>query len=244
MATASDNITLNLGSGGPVVHTDFITGTGHVQYVKLDIGAANSTTPVTTSNPLPVNIYGFPTNWTTLPVGGGTNGQDINVGTVSVGNVGISSGSTIDQIVKGVSTDIRTVAAGISFHVTNFGGSLGVTVDAININSIPVPASITTGIMNVDGVSGGTLPGFSCESGLKIKNLLKSTSISGGALLAVGFTGAATDGSNFVEGTTADKFILYPGEEMFIEVTDLHKINTTAVALNNDTNAIATFTAS
>ena len=42
--------------------------------------------------------------------------------------------------------------------------------------------------------------------------------------------------------TTAGKFILYPGEEMFIEVTDLHKINTTAVLLMYTMGA--TFTAS
>ena len=66
------------------------------------------------------------------------------------------SGSTIDQIVEMVSPPIFVQLQRVSFHVTNFGGSLGVTVDALNINSIPVPASITTGIMNVDGVSGGT----------------------------------------------------------------------------------------
>ena len=47
MSTASDNITLNLGSGGPVVHTDYISGQGHIQYVKLDIGDANASSEVT-----------------------------------------------------------------------------------------------------------------------------------------------------------------------------------------------------
>ena len=57
-----DNITLNLGSGGPDVATDFISSGvsgGHVKYVKLDYGGDGQSNLVTTANAFPVRIYGL-----------------------------------------------------------------------------------------------------------------------------------------------------------------------------------------
>ncbi len=239
MSTASDNITLNLGSGGPVVHTDYISGTGHVQYVKLDIGGADSTQPITSTNALPVQLYGLKSNWTTLPVGGGTDGQAIPVsGTINIGEVSVTGG-TIDRIIAGVSSDIRSVSGGVSFGIVNHaGGSLGVTLDSININSIALPGGITTGTLKVDNAS-GTLPAYACTAGVKIKNMLKTAELAGGAVLGLGASAAG-----FAHGTTAGKYLLYPGEEVFLEVSNINTIRATSITIDGDGNAIMSFQAS
>ena len=238
MSTASDNITLNLGSGGPVVHTDYISGTGHVQYVKLDIGGLDATSPITSTNALPVQVYGLKSNWTTIPVGGGTDGQAIPVsGTINIGEVSITGG-TIDRVL-GASCDIRSVKSGVTFGVLNHGGeSLGVTVDSININSIALPGGITTGTLLVDNAS-GTLPSYSCTAGVKIKNMLKTTELAGGAVLGIGASAAG-----FAHGTTAAKYLLYPGEEVFLEVSNINTIRATSITMDGDGNAIMSFQAS
>lgn len=59
----SDNVTLNAGSGGAVIATDD-DGTAHHQYVKLEFGADNTQTKVTSSAGLPVAQQG---TWTVQP---------------------------------------------------------------------------------------------------------------------------------------------------------------------------------
>ena len=51
----ADNITLDPGTGGAVIATDD-DGTAHHQYVKVEFGPDNTQTPVSTSNPLPVDL--------------------------------------------------------------------------------------------------------------------------------------------------------------------------------------------
>lgn len=53
----ADNTTLNAGSGGDVIATDDIAGVKH-QLVKVEYGAADSATPVSPTNPLPVTATG------------------------------------------------------------------------------------------------------------------------------------------------------------------------------------------
>ena len=238
MSTASDNITLNLGSGGPVVHTDYISGTGHVQYVKLDIGGLDATSPITSTNALPVQLYGLKSNWTTIPVGGGTNGQAIPVsGTINVGEVSITGG-TIDRVL-GASCDIRSVANGVTFGIMNAGSDeIAVTLDSVNINSITLPGGITTGTLKVDNNS-GTLPAYACTAGVKIKNMLKTTEFEGGAVLGIGASAAG-----FAHGTSAGKYLLYPGEEVFLEVSNINTIRATSITIDGDGNAIMSFQAS
>tara|TARA_R100001079_G_scaffold104516_1_gene71182 strand:+ start:389 stop:1105 length:717 start_codon:yes stop_codon:yes gene_type:complete len=238
MSTASDNITLNLGSGGPVVHTDYISGTGHVQYVKLDIGGLDATSPITSTNALPVQVYGLKSNWTTIPVGGGTNGQAIPVsGTINVGEVSITGG-TIDKVL-GASCDIRTVASGVTFGIMNAGSDeIAVTLDSVNINSIALPGGITTGTLKVDNNS-GTLPAYACTAGVKIKNMLKTAELAGGGILGIGASAAG-----FAHGTTAAKYLLYPGEEVFLEVSNINTIRATSITMDGDGNAIMSFQAS
>jgi hypothetical protein len=50
----ADNTTLNTGSGGDVIATDDVGGVKH-QLVKLEYGAADSATQVSSANPLPVD---------------------------------------------------------------------------------------------------------------------------------------------------------------------------------------------
>ena len=53
----ADGVTLNAGSGGAVIATDD-DGTAHHQYVKLEFGADNTQTKVTSSVGLPVTELG------------------------------------------------------------------------------------------------------------------------------------------------------------------------------------------
>ena len=181
MATAESNITLNQGSGGPVVATDFVNPSSgisaHVQYVKIDIGAENAHDPVTTSNALPTSISSLPSTWTTLPVGGGTNGQGITItGTIQASNVGISHG-TLDRIAEGVSIDIRsfggfTVPLGMT--ADGFGKiAEGVSVDIRGFeDGLTVGVTFGAGGLNiVDGVNGVTLSRISSSIEFAVKNV-------------------------------------------------------------------------
>ena len=49
--TAADNITLNLGSGGANIASDYLTSEGgHAQFVKLGIGGDGSLNQITATN--------------------------------------------------------------------------------------------------------------------------------------------------------------------------------------------------
>lgn len=56
----ADNVTLNSGTGGAVIATDD-DGVAQHQYVKLEFGADNTQTKVSTSDPLPVTVSDAPT---------------------------------------------------------------------------------------------------------------------------------------------------------------------------------------
>jgi hypothetical protein len=70
----ADNTTLNAGAGGDTVATDDIAGVKH-QLVKVEFGVADSATPVSTTNPLPVDQ----TN-TTIADGGVLPAKGVQVG--------------------------------------------------------------------------------------------------------------------------------------------------------------------
>lgn len=55
----ADNTQLNEGSGGDLIATDDISGVKH-QMVKVEFGANGTATPVSTADPLPVQILGTP----------------------------------------------------------------------------------------------------------------------------------------------------------------------------------------
>ena len=231
MTTAESNIVLNQGSGGPVVATDFVNPSSgisaHVQYVKIDIGAENAHDPVTTSNALPTSISSLPSTWTTLPVGGGTNGQGITItGSIQASDVGISHG-TLDRIAEGVSIDIRsfggfTVPLGLT--ADGFGKiAEGVSVDIRGFeDGLTVGVTFGTGGLNiVDGVNGVTLSRISSSIEFAVKNVTsgelaitmdspKLNELPAGSTISAGLVFVATVGgltsATFPEAT-ATRFI-------------------------------------
>ena len=93
--TNADNITLNLGSGGANVATDYLTTEGgHAQFVKLGIGGDGTLNQITSTNPLPVQLYSINPTFKTLPVGGGTNGEGITVFADITGSGSVTLGYT------------------------------------------------------------------------------------------------------------------------------------------------------
>lgn len=88
----ADNTTLNAGSGGDVIATDDIAGVKH-QLVKIEYGAADSATPVSTSNPLPVTLANTGSNATAVKVDGSAVTQPVSdgSGSLTVDNAGTFS---------------------------------------------------------------------------------------------------------------------------------------------------------
>ena len=211
--TAADNITLNLGSGGANIATDYLTSeSAHAQYVKLGIGGDGSLNQITATNPLPVQTYGLNPNWTTIPVGGGTGGQGITVNAdISVGSVSFNAGVTIDAIVSGISADLRTTG-GLTFGVDNSAGSSLEVHGTVAVSSVVTPSSFTSGSVNVSSGGVVNLGGFTCESGVKVKNLFGG----GQGDVRVGLTGATPSDTN--------SYILSVSEELFVEVSNTNKL--------------------
>tara|TARA_R100001509_G_scaffold164239_1_gene141121 strand:- start:972 stop:1673 length:702 start_codon:yes stop_codon:yes gene_type:complete len=209
-----DNITLNLGSGGPDVATDFISSFGvsggHMQIVKVAYGGDGQSNLVTTANAFPVRIYGLDPTFETLPVAGNTMGGAINVtGTFGVGSVAV----TFDA----ATVDIRSVDAGVTFGVQNAAGTtLDISGSSVVLSSVVLPSSLTFGTKRIEVGASAELAGFSCETGIKIKNFAGFTAIGSGFL---GVGGPTYDGS-----ATADAFLLQTGEEIFIEINDVDKL--------------------
>ena len=211
--TAADNITLNLGSGGANIATDYLTSeSAHAQYVKLGIGGDGSLNQITATNPLPVQSYALNPNWTTLPVGGGTGGQGITVNAdISVGSVSFNAGVTIDAIVSGISADLRTTG-GLTFGVDNSAGSSLEVHGTVAVSSVVTPSSFTSGSVNVSSGGVVNLVGFTCESGVKVKNFFGG----GQGDVRVGLTGATPSDTN--------SYILSVSEELFVEVSNTNKL--------------------
>ena len=197
MSTAENNITLNQGSGGPVVATDFVNPSSgisaHVQYVKLDIGAENAHQPVTTTTHLPISVASLPSNWLSLPVGGGTGGQGITItGNIEAGIIGISHG-TLDRIKEGVSVDVRSLG-GLSVTLGNTQGGIGLIEKGVSIDIRSIPGSVTLDL------GGGTV-----DDVLSVKSVVAATlsnvvaGITVGVATVSGETVSITTGANFIK---------------------------------------------
>ena len=187
MTTAESNITLNQGSGGPVVATDFVNPSSgisaHVQYVKIDIGAENAHDPVTTSNALPTSISSLPSTWTTLPVGGGTNGQGITItGTIQASNVGLT-GASVGQLL-GILENGITISStdGITFTIGGTADGFGKITEGVSVDIRGFEDGLTVGVtfgeggINiVDGVNGVTLSRISSSIEFAVKNVTSTS---------------------------------------------------------------------
>ena len=211
--TNADNITLNLGSGGANVATDYLTTEGgHAQFVKLGIGGDGTLNQITSTNPLPVQLYSINPTFKTLPVGGGTNGEGITVfADITVGEVSLATGTTLSSIVNGISADLRT-AGGLSFGVFNATGTTMNVEGTVSISSVATPTSFTSGTFNLTTDATVSLPGFTCESGIKVKN-----TFSGGQ-------GDIRVGVGGVTPTDANSYLLSVSEELFVEINNVDNI--------------------
>ena len=233
-----DNITLNLGEGGPNVGTDFISQFGqgagltgaHLQVVKLSYGAFGSSTLTSTANPFPVRIQGINPNSTTIPVGGDTQGGAVLVtGTFDIGEVNVTFGAS--------TVDIRSVDAGVTFGVVNASGTtLDITGSAVSISSVVLPSSTTMGTKQIAAGGDVSLAGFTCSTGIKIKNFAGFTQ-TGGAMLGVKDQASTATG-------TADYFLMQIGEEIFIEVDNIDNLKFNAFEESGVSNAVVTYQAS
>ena len=243
--TAQDNITLNLGTGGADVATEFISGVGHVQLMKIDVGDANTSTIVSTTDPLPVEIQGLGVttgrDFDFFPVAGSTDGStpvavSIAGATLTVEEVGVSGGTldTVHRVDETIHMGISaggTALDGVVVGSTLAGGAIGVTAGpggvfvtgSIEVSSIAGPAASTFGRFLVGTAATAGLAAHTLDAGLKIKNYIQDNDLgnSGGGYLTIGTIGVAV--AQFPVGST-NGFILAPGEETFLEISNTDMI--------------------
>lgn len=242
---SQDNITLNLGLGGANVATDFVStygpSGGHFQYVKVDFGGDGASSRVTSTNPFPVRLKEINEGWLSIPVGGDTQGGPVPVtGTFDIGTIGI----TIDA----VTTDLRSIAAGVTFGIVNavssgsqdvFGpaGTYIAVGGTVGVQSIALPTGMTFGTRESlsSGLTG--IAGFTCNSGIKLKNFQGQ---GGDAILTIGNTADAA----FEAGKSAGAYLLGVGEEIFIEIDNINKLLFSAIDEGGNSKAVFTYQAS
>jgi hypothetical protein len=249
---SQDNITLNLGLGGANVATDFVStygpSGGHFQYVKVDFGGDGASSRVTSTNPFPVRLKEINEGWKTIPVGGDTQGGPVPVtGTFDIGTIGVT--------ISAVTVDIRSIAIGegVSYGIT-FGivnavssgsqdafGPAGTYINVggtVGVHEIALPTSMTFGtdLVNTATVKGFS-SGFTCAAGIKIKNFQGQ---GGDAILTIGNSGDLAAGSAGQSGG----FMLGVGEEIFIEIDNIDRLNFSAVGEGGNSIAVFTYQAS
>jgi hypothetical protein len=209
---SQDNVTLNPGVSGANVATDYVSSKdAHYQIVKLDFGAEDNSSLATLANPFPTNIVGINSSWQTLPVAGNTEGGAILI-TGTFGFTGSISGNDFN-------VGITSIEGGLTFAVTNHSvGGITIPIDvsgsSITIGNVSLPSSMTFGSFTMDTTHTITLAGFSCSTGIKVKNFAGFTD--SGAIVGIGNSIAA--------GVTTPGFLLMAGEEVFIEVDDIDRL--------------------
>ena len=72
-------------------------------------------------------------------------------------------------IVSGISADLRTTG-GLTFGVDNSAGSSLEVHGTVAVSSVVTPTSFTSGSINITNSSVSSLPDFTCQSGVKLKN--------------------------------------------------------------------------
>lgn len=177
--------------------TDYIsTGQVHFQQIKINVGGdgvdnlMTDATPVITRPTYDAGVF--------FAVAGSTDGTDPVIVSVSGGitleatSVEVSGG-TIDQIAAGVSSDIRTVAAGITMAVTTIGqtnkvavtGDVKLLASTNNIGDVDVltvaipPGTGITCFGFTTDASGATFPDMTFETGFRVFNYGPDTCLIG-----------------------------------------------------------------
>ena len=209
---SQDNVTLNPGVSGANVATDYVSSKdAHYQIVKLDFGSEDNSSLATLANPFPTNIVGINSSWQTLPVAGNTEGGAVLI-TGTFGFTGSISGNDFN-------VGITSIEGGLTFAVTNHSvGGITIPIDvsgsSVTIGNVALPSSMTFGSFTMDTTHTITLAGFSCSTGIKVKNFAGFTD--SGAIVGIGNSIAA--------GVTTPGFLLMAGEEVFIEVDDIDRL--------------------
>lgn len=138
----ADNTVLNAGSGGDTIATDDIGGTKH-QYVKVEFGVADTATPVSTANPLPVDQ----TN-TTVADGGTLPAKGVQVGGTDGTVFQVLSTDSAGRANVNINGTVPVSAASLPLPA---GASTAAKQPALGTAGTP-----STDVLSVQGVAGGT----------------------------------------------------------------------------------------
>ena len=222
MSNTDDHINITSSSpSGATVATDYISSTGeHIQEVKLNVGGANEDALLSDTNSIPVrnSTVSF------LRVSGNTSGtQAISVSisggaTLEASNVTLSGG-TLHGICLGVSSDIRSVKAGVTIGAVPIGtttitGDVMLLTGYNNIGNVDVltvtipsigPKYGSVMVSNTAVTLGTAGYGPTFDSGVRITNYNTANTI------LVGRAGVTAGG-------TAAGFPLPPLDSLFLEV--------------------------
>ena len=228
---SQDNVRLNPGVSGANVATDYVSSKdAHYQIVKIDFGSEDNSSLTTISNPFPTNIVGINDSWQTLPVAGNTEGGAVLV-TGTFGFTGSISGNDFN-------VGITSIQGGVTFAVTNHSvGGVTIPIDvsgsSLTVGHVSLPSSLTFGSFTMDTTHTITLSGFSCNTGIKVKNFAGFSD--SGAIVGIG--------NSIGAGVTTPAYLLMAGEEIFIEVDDIDRLTFNCSNESND-KATVTYQAS
>lgn len=191
----ADNTLLNLGVGGDTIATDDIGGVKH-QLVKVEWGVADTATPVSAANPMPVVQTGtlnVGTVSTVTAVTGITNA--LPAGANTIGAVNIAAAQTLATV-----TTVGTVSAVTAVGTITPGTaatSLGKAEDAVHttgdvgVLALGVSRAANTTLVSADG----DYAPFQVDASGNLKVAIISGAGSGGTALA--------DNATFTRGTTS-----------------------------------------
>lgn len=187
MPDIDDNLTVDITGNTASIATDFSTSgitNSHIQIVKMAWGPANTTSRITTSTPLPVDIR---TITATLGVTGSVGG----LGNFKMIN-GLSGSSTIPLVVAGT-TSASYAAVQINGYVQGVTSGIPVGVTGtVSVNS-------TAGI-RIQGITSGLEVGIT--GGRRLNSASDSVTVSGtvgvtgGRYLLPGYDGVRIFGGN------------------------------------------------
>lgn len=205
----ADNVVANAGSGGATFATDD-DGTAHHPYVKIEFGADNTQTKVSTSDPLPVVQTGTlnvgtlttitnsvaVTNAGITTVAGAVSGTEMQVdvvaslpaGTNAIGKLAANSGVDIGDV------DVTSISAG-----TNTIGGVTPRPETANGLAIARNIDLDNGTLDVVKASAGQLYGWDITNTstaavfVKFYDATSGTLGTGTPVLTIGIPGNSSD---------------------------------------------------
>lgn len=235
----ADNLTDNIqivssDPSGATVATD-VVNTVHYQEIKINVGSDGIDALLGDDNPIPV-IFTPSDSYSGyyVPVAGSTDGTtpvDVNIASgssITIGGVTIGGG-TLDRILDGVSTDLRTVASGITIGVATVSGEsvtvagtgyflLGTasnSIGSVDVTTVSIPSTVQAASIEITG-DGNTLPGMTVETGFRITNFGPNTAFIGPP--------------SIFASMTADGYPLLQYDSIFLECVNSSSVRSRTVA--------------